>query len=117
MHADTRDVAGTVEQVKRCVDAGAEIVRITVQGKKEAAACMAIREALFKDRCAPVPSSQTNYHLALMHVLLPRESVLDPSAHLIGIIPGAALRLLCNVRRGCGAAPSALSEHNNLVGR
>ncbi|CAL8469861.1 g9403 [Coccomyxa elongata] len=46
---DTRDVAGTVEQVKRCVDAGAEIVRITVQGKKEAAACMDIREALFKD--------------------------------------------------------------------
>ncbi len=51
--ADTRDVAGTVAEVKRCVDAGAEIVRITVQGKKEAAACMAIREALFKDRCAP----------------------------------------------------------------
>ena len=50
--ADTRDVAGTVEEVKRCVDAGAEIVRITVQGKKEAAACMAIREALFRDRCA-----------------------------------------------------------------
>lgn len=49
--ADTRDVAGTVEQVKRCVDAGAEIVRITVQGKKEAAACMDIREALFKDGC------------------------------------------------------------------
>ena len=48
---DTRDVAGTVEQVKRCVDAGAEIVRITVQGKKEAEACKAIREALFKDRC------------------------------------------------------------------
>ena len=49
--ADTRDVAGTVEQVKRCVDSGAEIVRITVQGKKEAAACMDIREALFKDGC------------------------------------------------------------------
>ncbi|CAK0779583.1 hypothetical protein CVIRNUC_004810 [Coccomyxa viridis] len=46
---DTRDVKGTVEQVKRCVDAGAEIVRITVQGKREAAACMDIREALFKD--------------------------------------------------------------------
>ena len=45
-------MAGTVAEVKRCVDAGAEIVRITVQGKKEAAACMAIREALFKDRCA-----------------------------------------------------------------
>jgi hypothetical protein len=48
---DTRDVAKTVEQVKRCADAGADIVRITVQGKKEAEACMRIREQLFKDRC------------------------------------------------------------------
>ena len=48
--ADTRDVKATVEQVKKCVDAGAEIVRITVQGKREAAACMDIREALFKDK-------------------------------------------------------------------
>ena len=47
---DTRDVAATVEQVKRCADAGADMVRITVQGKKEAEACMAIREQLFKDR-------------------------------------------------------------------
>ena len=39
-----------MEQVKKCVDAGAEIVRITVQGKREAAACMDIREALFKDK-------------------------------------------------------------------
>jgi hypothetical protein len=54
--ADTRDVAATVEQVKRCVDSGAEIVRITVQGKKEAAACMDIREALFKDGYAPLPA-------------------------------------------------------------
>lgn len=41
-----------MEQVKKCVDAGAEIVRITVQGKREAEACMDIREALFKDKCA-----------------------------------------------------------------
>lgn len=47
---DTRDIAGTVEQVKRCADAGADMVRITVQGRKEAEACMAIREQLFKDR-------------------------------------------------------------------
>lgn len=47
---DTRDVAKTVEQVKRCADAGADIVRITVQGKREAEACMRIREQLFKDR-------------------------------------------------------------------
>lgn len=46
---DTRDVAKTVEQVKRCADAGADMVRITVQGKKEAEACMRIREQLFKD--------------------------------------------------------------------
>lgn len=37
-------------QVKRCSDAGADIVRITVQGKKEAEACMRIRERLFQDR-------------------------------------------------------------------
>jgi hypothetical protein len=48
---DTRDIAKTVEQVKRCADAGADIVRITVQGKKEAEACMLIREQLFKDGC------------------------------------------------------------------
>ncbi len=47
---DTRDVAGTVEQVKRCADLGADIVRITVQGKQEAQACHRIREQLFKDR-------------------------------------------------------------------
>jgi (E)-4-hydroxy-3-methylbut-2-enyl-diphosphate synthase len=47
---DTRDVEATVAQVKRCADAGAAMVRITVQGKKEAEACMRIRERLFKDR-------------------------------------------------------------------
>lgn len=40
-----------MEQVKKCVDAGADFVRITVQGKKEADACKEIREKLFKDRC------------------------------------------------------------------
>ena len=50
---DTRDVAGTVEQVKRCADMGADIVRITVQGKQEAMACHRIREQLFKDRYWP----------------------------------------------------------------
>ena len=42
-------------QVKKCADAGADIVRITVQGRQEAAACMKIREQLFKDRCAAWP--------------------------------------------------------------
>ena len=48
---DTRNVQATVDQVKRCADAGADLVRITVQGKREAVACHAIREQLFKDRC------------------------------------------------------------------
>ncbi|KAG2452668.1 hypothetical protein HYH02_002901 [Chlamydomonas schloesseri] len=47
---DTRNVQLTVDQVKKCADAGADIVRITVQGKKEAEACMKIREQLFKDK-------------------------------------------------------------------
>lgn len=47
---DTRNVEATVDQVKKCVDVGADFVRITVQGKKEADACMEIRERLFKDR-------------------------------------------------------------------
>jgi len=45
---DTRDVAKTVEQVMRCADAGADLVRITVQGSREAEACLRIREELFK---------------------------------------------------------------------
>jgi hypothetical protein len=36
-------------QVKKCADAGADIVRITVQGKKEAQACADIRRRLFED--------------------------------------------------------------------
>ncbi|KAH7624269.1 hypothetical protein Ndes2526B_g01534 [Nannochloris sp. 'desiccata'] len=47
---DTRDIEATVAQVKRCADAGADMVRITVQGKREAEACMKIRERLFQDK-------------------------------------------------------------------
>ena len=38
-------------QVKRCADAGADIVRITVQGTKEAEACGKIRDKLFQQGC------------------------------------------------------------------
>lgn len=47
---DTRNVQATVDQVKKCVDQGADMVRITVQGRQEALACYKIREQLFKDR-------------------------------------------------------------------
>ncbi|RXI04571.1 hypothetical protein DVH24_038845 [Malus domestica] len=43
---DTKDVAATVEQVMRIADKGADIVRITVQGRKEADACFEIKNSL-----------------------------------------------------------------------
>lgn len=43
---DTKDVAATVEQVMRIADKGADLVRITVQGKKEADACFEIKNTL-----------------------------------------------------------------------
>lgn len=46
--SDTRDVAATVNQVMRLADAGCEIVRVTVQGIKEAEACEAIRSTLIQ---------------------------------------------------------------------
>lgn len=45
---NTADVDATVEQVIRCADKGFDLVRVTVQGRREANACMEIREKLFK---------------------------------------------------------------------
>ena len=45
---NTADVDATIEQVMRCADKGFDLVRVTVQGKREANACMKIREGLFK---------------------------------------------------------------------
>mmetsp|Transcript_18289 Transcript_18289/g.41775 ORF Transcript_18289/g.41775 Transcript_18289/m.41775 type:complete len:154 (-) Transcript_18289:1966-2427(-) len=44
---DTSDVKGTMEQVMRCADKGFDLVRITVQGKREANAAAQIREGAF----------------------------------------------------------------------
>lgn len=44
----TADVEATIEQVIRCADKGFDLVRITVQGKREAVAAMKIREGLNK---------------------------------------------------------------------
>ena len=46
--SNTRDVEATVEQVIRLADAGCEIVRMTVQGIKEADACEAIKNSLIQ---------------------------------------------------------------------
>ncbi|KAJ4980008.1 hypothetical protein NE237_010788 [Protea cynaroides] len=53
---DTKDVAATVEQVMRIADKGADIVRITVQGRKEADACFEIKNTLV----------QKNYNIPLV---------------------------------------------------
>jgi (E)-4-hydroxy-3-methylbut-2-enyl-diphosphate synthase len=45
---NTADVDATIEQVMRCADKGFDLVRITVQGRREADAAMKIREGLFK---------------------------------------------------------------------
>ncbi len=46
--SNTRDVDATVEQIIRLADAGCEIARVTVQGKKEAESCEAIKNHLLK---------------------------------------------------------------------
>ncbi len=51
---DTMDTDATVEQTIRCVEAGAELVRITAPSKKEAENLLQIKNAL-KSRGYPIP--------------------------------------------------------------
>ena len=44
----TTDVQGSIDEVMRCADAGAQLVRLTVQGQREADATMKIKEGLLK---------------------------------------------------------------------
>ena len=46
--SDTRDIEATVAQIIRLADAGCEIARVTVQGKKEAEACEGIKNGLLQ---------------------------------------------------------------------
>lgn len=46
--SNTREIDATIEQVIRLADAGCEIVRMTVQGMKEAEACEEIKNGLLK---------------------------------------------------------------------
>ncbi|MQM09920.1 hypothetical protein Taro_042804 [Colocasia esculenta] len=54
--SDTKDVKATVDEVMRIADKGADLVRITVQGKKEADACFEIKNTLV----------QRNYNIPLV---------------------------------------------------
>lgn len=44
--SNTRDVDATIDQIMRLADRGCEIARVTVQGKKEAESCEAIKNGL-----------------------------------------------------------------------
>jgi (E)-4-hydroxy-3-methylbut-2-enyl-diphosphate synthase len=46
--SNTRDVEATIDQAMHLADAGCEIVRVTVQGMKEAEACEGIKDGLLK---------------------------------------------------------------------
>lgn len=47
--SSTRDIGATIDQIKRLADSGCEIARVTVQGKKEALACEAIKNGLLQE--------------------------------------------------------------------
>ncbi|KEP66165.1 UNVERIFIED_CONTAM: 4-hydroxy-3-methylbut-2-en-1-yl diphosphate synthase [Hammondia hammondi] len=53
-NSDTRDIQATVEQIRRCAEAGASMVRMTVQGMKEVEASKFIKEKLDQANL-PVP--------------------------------------------------------------
>ncbi|GAU15638.1 hypothetical protein TSUD_108970 [Trifolium subterraneum] len=68
---DTKDVAGTVEQVMKIADKGADIVRITVQGKKEADACFEIKNSLVQKKRAQfeiLEYTDDDYQKELEHI-------------------------------------------------
>jgi (E)-4-hydroxy-3-methylbut-2-enyl-diphosphate synthase len=46
--SNTRDVDATIDQIMRLADAGCEIARVTVQGKKEAESCEGIKNGLLR---------------------------------------------------------------------
>lgn len=50
----TKDFQATTEQILRLYDAGCEMVRVTVQGMKEAWACEQIKNTLIQKNC-PIP--------------------------------------------------------------
>lgn len=68
--SDTRDVEATATQIMRLADAGCEIARVTVQGKKEAEACEGIKNTLIqKGYTIPVVADIHFYPPAAMHVV------------------------------------------------
>jgi (E)-4-hydroxy-3-methylbut-2-enyl-diphosphate synthase len=68
--SSTRDVEATAEQIMRLADAGCEIARVTVQGKKEAQACEGIKNSLLqKNYTIPIVADIHFYPPAAMLVV------------------------------------------------
>lgn len=68
--SSTRDVESTIEQAIRLYEAGCEIVRVTVQGIKEAEACEGIKNGLIKRGYnIPIVADIHFYPPAAMHVV------------------------------------------------
>ncbi|NGX55459.1 MAG: 4-hydroxy-3-methylbut-2-en-1-yl diphosphate synthase (ferredoxin) [Chlamydiae bacterium] len=68
--SDTKDVEATVDQIIRLADHGCEIVRVTVQGIKEADACEAIKNSLIqKGYSIPLVADIHFYPKAAMRVV------------------------------------------------
>lgn len=68
--SDTRDVMATVEQILQLEQAGCELVRVTVQGMKEAEACEQIKTLLIQKGCfVPLIADIHFYPPAAMRVV------------------------------------------------
>src|SRR5947209_13495855 len=68
--SNTRNIEATIDQILRLVDAGCEIVRVTVQGMKEADACEEIKNGLIKRDCnIPLVADIHFYPPAAMRVV------------------------------------------------
>src|ERR1700722_14289608 len=79
--SDTRDVEATTLQIMRLADAGCEIARVTVQGKKEAEACEGIKNGL-------VMRGYTIPLVADIHFYLPAAMLVAEYADKVRINPG-----------------------------
>lgn len=79
--SDTRDVEATVGQIIRLADAGCEIARVTVQGKKEAEACEGIKNGL-------VQKGYTIPLVADIHFYPPAAMLVAEYADKVRINPG-----------------------------
>ena len=66
----THDIEATISQIIRLADAGCEIVRVTVQGMKEAKACEGIKNTLVqRGYTIPLVADIHFYPPAAMHVV------------------------------------------------